>query len=131
MLNESAEYESKQILDQRTQPCFHVILHVDSCIKSNSAAGTSKLHYLSLFSLPLPPPPYNLLASYLIKLFKTHSLLQLNNFTRCLRRLISLLKKNSSLVTDFIFSKYCEPSISDHYLWRTVLSAPLTSGVAT
>ena len=56
MLNESAEYESKQILDQRTQPCFHVILHVDFCIKSNSAAGTSKLHYLSLLSLPLRPP---------------------------------------------------------------------------
>lgn len=109
MLNESAEYESKQILDQRTQPCFHVILHVDSCIKSNSAAGTSKLHYLSLFSLPLPPPPYNLLASYLIKLFKTHSLLQLNNFTRCLRRLISLLKKTLPLSLTSFFQNIVSP----------------------
>lgn len=131
MLNESAEYESKQILDQRTQPCFHVILHVDFCIKSNSAAGTSKLHYLSLLSLPLHPPPPNLPASYLTKLFKTHSKLQLNNFTRCLRRLISLFKKLFPRHWFHFFQNIVSPSISDHFLWRTVFSAPLTSGMAT
>lgn len=55
MLNKSAVRESKQILDQSTQPCFHVILHVASCIKSNSVAWRSKLHYVAL--LILSPPP--------------------------------------------------------------------------
>ena len=113
MLNEPAVYESKQILDQSTQPCFHVILHVDSGMKSNSAAWASKLHYL----LILPLPPYNFPASYLTKFFNIHSPLWLNNFTCCLRHLISLFKTLPLSLIAF-FQNIGGPSVSDHSLWE-------------
>lgn len=129
MLNESAVYESKQILDQSTQPCFHVILHVDSCIKSNSAAPLWKLHYLSLLILSLPP--YNLPGSL------SHRALQYS-LTAPTKQLYLLPEtfdkslKNSSLVTDCIISQYwgVEPSFQTIPYERTVLSAPLTAGLA-